>query len=338
MRARTHELEEQRLLDVAVPVDLGRERVRQLVVERVLLGQLLHGARDLLLGEELALGAVVVLDVVDVEVGVGDQSRAQRLHARVGRGEIAACPSHATPTLTADAHHVARETALRDGAAQLEVQHARDVARGDLVAHLLQQHLLVLRPLEAGQVHHQVAVALVARALRARALLQRSEAATRDLRVTRGDDEYALVVLVTTLTTDVRRHTHHGQHFANTSHNALYRHVMADLLRVDVADRIFVVVVGRVRRKHHIVPTTQLLPHHHLLVRHVLGSVLRLRRLFTVTLRLTHPPHSHIQYIRRCRRLFVNANRGQNRVHGILKQFDIAHCVLRDIVHQNALL
>ena len=154
MRARTHELEEQRLLDVAVSVDLGRERVRQLVVERVLLGQLLHGARDLLLGEELALGAVVVLHVVDVEVGVGDQSRAQRLHARVGRGEIAACPSHATPTLTADAHHVARETALRDGAAQLEVQHARDVARGDLVAHLLQQHLLVLRPLEAGQVHH----------------------------------------------------------------------------------------------------------------------------------------------------------------------------------------
>lgn len=71
-RARTHELKKECLLNVAVPVDLGREGIRQLVVQRVLLGELLDGARDLLLGEEAAFCAVVMLDMVDVEVGVGD--------------------------------------------------------------------------------------------------------------------------------------------------------------------------------------------------------------------------------------------------------------------------
>ena len=162
-------------------VDLGRQRLRQLVVQIVLPCQLPHGARDGICAQHRLVHAAVMLDVVDEEVRVGDESCTERLHPGVRRRQVAAYVSAPDRFRTANADHVAGETALRDRAAQLEIEHARDVAGGDLIAQLLQQHLLVLGPLEARQVHHQIAVGFVLGAFLARAPLQRGEAATSDL-------------------------------------------------------------------------------------------------------------------------------------------------------------
>lgn len=127
------------------------------------------------------------------------------------------------------------------------------MARGDLVAALLQNDLLVARPFEVGQLHHQVAVGVVPLAHLARTHLQRGEGAAHDLRGRHEQLANALEALLVALTTLVRRDAHHGQHLAHARDYASDRDVVADLLRVHVADRVRGVLALRIGSEQHVV-------------------------------------------------------------------------------------
>lgn len=71
--------------------DLGGEGLREVLVDVLAALELLELARDALRRQRRVLGGVVVAHVVHEEVGVREEARAQRLQARVGRGQEAAC-------------------------------------------------------------------------------------------------------------------------------------------------------------------------------------------------------------------------------------------------------
>mmetsp|Transcript_14066 Transcript_14066/g.46492 ORF Transcript_14066/g.46492 Transcript_14066/m.46492 type:complete len:463 (-) Transcript_14066:22-1410(-) len=225
-RAADHE-EQERLLDVVVAEDLGRDRLGELGVDLGLLGELVELLLHLRGRREVDGGLLVLLDAHGLEEGVGDEARLELAEAGGGDGEEDA----------RDGERVPRRALARHVPVQVDRHRARHVALRHLVGLLLDLDLLELFELGAARLEverHAVPVGL------------RHEGGAVD----------ELVHLGAVLLARVRRHLHLRLHLRHARHDALERQQRADVLRLDLPQRHRLVLDAR--QDEDLVPPRQL--------------------------------------------------------------------------------
>lgn len=158
------------------------------------------------------------------------------------------------------------------------------MSRGDLVAALLENDLLVASPFEVGELHDQVAVGVVPLAHLAGTHFERGEGAADDLGVRRKPRGDALEAFLVALAAFVGGNADHGEHFADTGDDSADCDVVADFLGVHIANRVYCVFTFCIGSEEHVIATSHVPLQVVRLVRIRDFSFLRLGALFSMSL------------------------------------------------------